>query len=98
MFVELNDKAFYKANEGDIFSIQIIHNKKFAAPISKQELLDAELKRISLLEQEVDRLKQEKQKLQEENEEFKKNVNEKINRFISVFKNESVGGNDEESL
>ena len=71
MFVELNDKAFYKANEGDIFSIQIIHNKKFAAPISKQELLDAELKRISLLEQEVDRLKQEKQKLQEENEELK---------------------------
>lgn len=56
MIVDLNDKAFEKAKDGDIFVIEEKNGKKYAAPISKEELLlpldkrleNAELKILNL--------------------------------------------------
>lgn len=39
MIVELNDKEFAKAHNGDIFVIEEKNGKKYAKPISKEELL-----------------------------------------------------------
>ena len=56
MIVDLNDKAFEKAKDGDIFVIEEKNGKKYATPISKEELLlpldkrleNAELKILNL--------------------------------------------------
>lgn len=89
MVVDLNTQAFYKAQNGDIFTIEIVGNKKHAAPISKEKLFESELKRLNSLEVENENLKEQMKQLQEESQMLEKRVDEKIKKFLEIFK----GGN-----
>jgi len=89
MVVDLNTQAFYKAQNGDIFIIEMIGNKKHATPISKEKLLERELKRLNSLEVENENLKKQMKQLQEESQMLEKRVDEKIKKFLEIFK----GGN-----
>ena len=89
MVVDLNTQAFYKAQNGDIFTIEIVGNKKHASPISKEKLFEGELKRLNSLEAENESLKEQMKQLQEENQLLEKRVDEKIKKFLEIFK----GGN-----
>lgn len=86
MVVDLNTQAFYKAQNGDIFVIECIGNKKHAAPISKEKLFECEIERLKSLEVENENLKKEIQNLKQENQKTKEYVESKINSFISIFK------------
>lgn len=98
MIVDLNDKKFNKASQGDIFVIEEINGKKVAVPITKEELLKSELKTLKSLQTQINGLKElikvQNNIIGEQN----KKINaycESIHKFITIMN----GGNaDEETI
>lgn len=84
MIVELNDKAFAKAKDGDVFVIEEKNGKKYAAPVSKQMFLNELDKRIESVELKALDLEKRFNLLDH-------NVNDKVVKIAKL-----VGGNNNE--
>lgn len=59
MLVELNDSKFKEAKNGDLFAIEVKDGKKYATPISKDELLNTVTNTLNSLQAQINELKKE---------------------------------------
>jgi hypothetical protein len=85
MIVELNDLAFKKAKENDVFVVKIIKGKKYAFPISKDELFEDVYKRLDNLELKYLNFNENIEKQNEENKKHKEQVNETLIKISQIL-------------
>lgn len=85
MIVELNDLAFKKAKEDDVFVVKIIKGKKYAFPISKDELFEDVYKRLDNLELKYSNFNKNIEKQNEENQKHKEQVNETLIKISQIL-------------
>lgn len=83
MIVDLNDKKFSKAKQGDIFVIEENKGKKVAVPITKEELLKSELETLRGLQKQINELKN---SIKKQNKVIK-SQNEKIDAYCKSIHN-----------
>lgn len=91
MIVELNDKAFAKSHNGDIFIIEEKNGKKYAKPISKKELFSDVYLKLENAQCEILTFQDMVDKQNETINEFKEFVNEKLVLIAKI-----VGGETNE--
>lgn len=91
MIVELNDKAFAKSHNGDIFIIEEKNGKKYAKPISKKELLRDVYLKLENAQCEILTFQEMVDKQNETINAFKEFVNEKLILIAKI-----VGGETNE--
>lgn len=85
MIVELNDLAFKKAKEDDVFVVKIIKGKKYAFPISKDELFKDVYERLDNLELKYLNFNDNIEKQNEENKKHKEQVNETLIKISQIL-------------
>lgn len=88
MIVDLNDKKFSKAKQGDIFIIEEVNGKKVAVPVTKEELLKSELETLRSLQRQINVLKK---KVKNQDNKIA-TYSESIYKFINIMN----GGNTNE--
>lgn len=57
MLVELNDDKFKKSKNGDLFTVEVKDGKKYASPISKEELLSVVTNTLNSLQLQINGLR-----------------------------------------
>jgi hypothetical protein len=90
MVVDLNDKAFNDAKENDIFIIEEKNGKKFAKPVSRFELFEAQFKQLEECQKKCIEFVEIVKKQDEKIDELKNFINEKLTLIAKI-----VGGYDD---
>lgn len=85
MIVELNDLAFKKAKENDVFVVKEIKGKKYAFPVSKNELFEDVYKRLDDLELQYLNFNKNIEEQNETNEKHKKQINETLIKISKIL-------------
>lgn len=86
MIVELQDDAFKKAKNGDVFVIEEKNGKKYAKPISKKELLKTQNESLAKMQTQVNEM----QKIVENQNKKIDEYTNSIYKFIKILKGENT--------
>ena len=92
MIVNLNDKKFKSAKQGDIFVIEIVDGVKVAVPIAKKEILKCEIKTLERQQEQINELKGTIKKQDEKIAELEKIVkvySKSIYDFVNIMKGDN---------
>lgn len=86
MIVELQDDAFVKAKNGDVFIIEEKNGKKYAKPISKKEFFKTQNESLAKMQTQVNDLQK---TVENQNKKIDEYTNS-IYKFIKILKGENT--------
>lgn len=97
MIVNLNDKKFKSAKQGDIFVIEIVDGVKVAVPIAKKEILKCEIRTLEKQQEQINELKNQLKNQDEKIanlEEIVKVFSKSIYNFVNIMKGDNSNEKD----